>query len=110
MLLDYTDTFVTAEYIRRGVRKAEKSIREDFNHPAVEAKRVEAQEALKSMKRSLASVVGMQSLDLDQAFRDARRRVPFWKRRAFDLGESEWKAEEKKRREAEAAAVDTFEL
>lgn len=69
-----------------------------------------AQKALASMNRSHRSLDGIGELHLDLEFRKARRKVSWWKRRAFDREEDAWKKELRKRLIREAAEIEDLTL
>lgn len=109
MRVDHSDPFMVQEAMMRGIRKTEKNIA-DWRGEWTPEELEQAQKALASMNRSLRSLDGVGVLHLDLEFRKARRKMSWWKRRAFDREEDAWKKELRARLIREAAEIEDLTL
>lgn len=113
MKVDTNNPFMVQEWIRRGIAKAHKSIRDDFNSPHLALLKEEAEKSVASMERSLLSLNGIGTLHINQMYEKALGKISWWKfadRRDFRNREDEWKAETRERLINESAAAETLEL
>ena len=109
MRADYNDPFMVQDAMMRGIKKAEENI--DAHQWAwTDEELRDARKAVASMKHSHGTLDGVGWLHLDLEFDKARRKLPFWKRRAFDKQEQAWKTELREKLIADAAAIEDLTL